>query len=68
MRIYLDIETYRPEVKKAFIYEKVISIGVLKDWTPYDPSSLNQSIEPSLFTEWELGSEGESLRVFTKIS
>jgi len=57
VRIYLDIETYRPKKEDAFIHEKVIAIGILEDWTPYSPNSLNEPIEPQLFTEWELGSE-----------
>lgn len=37
MRLYLDIETYRPRKEDAFIGEKIIAIGLLEDRTPYVP-------------------------------
>ena len=62
VRVYLDVETYRPRKEDAFINEKVIAIGVLEDWTPYRESSLQpspSSIEYRVIAEWRLGSERE---------
>lgn len=64
MRIYLDVETYRPKKEDAFIKEKIISIGVLEDLTPYNKDSLNQIICPKFFTEWELESENKVITDF----
>ena len=61
MRLYFDVETYRPKKEDAFIQEKIIAIGILEDWTPYIPESSEIWDEPSVkfryFTEWELGEE-----------
>lgn len=58
MRLYLDVETYRPRREDAFIQEKMIAIGVLGDLTPYDPKSSKvwdkAKVKPRYFTEWEL--------------
>jgi len=65
MRLYLDVETYRPREEDAFTGEKIIAIGILEDWTPYAPESseiwYERSVEPRYFTEWVLG--GESIAV-----
>ena len=63
MRLYLDIETYRPRKEYAFTQEKIIAIGILEDQTLYTPGSSKVWDEPSVkfryFTEWELGEELE---------
>lgn len=54
MRLYLDIETYRP--KSAFVNEKVIAIGLIADQTDYKPESSkiwNNEVEFKYFKEWE---------------
>lgn len=61
MRLYLDMETYRPEKKDAFINERIIVVGLIEDWTPYRPESSatwnGNEIRFLYFTEWELGNE-----------
>lgn len=52
VRIYLDIETYRPNEAEAFVNEKVISSGLLVDETPYNEDSLRESVKPVLICEW----------------
>jgi len=42
---------------QAFINEKVIAIGVLEDWTPYEETSLSRECEFGIFSEWSLGDE-----------
>ena len=46
VRIYLDVETDRPNIREAFIREKIISAGLLIDRTPYNQTSLKEIIEP----------------------
>ncbi|MCW4048208.1 MAG: hypothetical protein NWE89_00585 [Candidatus Bathyarchaeota archaeon] len=53
VRLYLDLETYRPNVKDAFIGERIISAGIIVDKTAYHERSLNRDIEPILFSEWD---------------
>jgi hypothetical protein len=68
MRIYLDIETYRPVKEESFTNEKIVVIGVIEDWTPYRSSSSNiwdsSSVKTLFFKEWELGSEKNVLASF----
>jgi len=68
MRIYLDIETYRPNEDSSFINEKIIAIGVIEDWTKYEENSANswdnQIVKPHILKEWELGSEKEIINEF----
>ncbi|MEM3641330.1 MAG: hypothetical protein QXH37_05375, partial [Candidatus Bathyarchaeia archaeon] len=52
VRIYLDIETYRPNEAEAFVNEKVISSGLLVGETPYNEDSLRESVKPVLICEW----------------
>jgi len=52
VRIYLDLETYRPDENGAFIDEKIIAAGLLVDRTRYDERSLDQTIPPILYCEW----------------
>ena len=47
MRLYLDVETYRPRKEDTFINEEVIAIGVIEDWTRYDPESTSIKCEES---------------------
>ena len=47
LRLYLDVETYRPRKEDAFINEEVIAIGVIEDWTRYDPESTSIKCEES---------------------
>jgi hypothetical protein len=58
--LYLDVETYRPRKEDAFINEEVIAIGVIEDWTRYDPESTSIKCE-----EGEASSAGCALRFFT---
>jgi hypothetical protein len=58
--LYLDVETYRPRKEDAFINEEVIAIGVIEDWTRYDPESTSIKCE-----EGEAASAGCALRFFT---
>ena len=51
-RIYLDLETYRPDENGAFIDEKIIAAGLLVDKTPYNERSLERIIPPILYCEW----------------
>jgi hypothetical protein len=60
LRLYLDVETYRPRKEDAFINEEVIAIGVIEDWTRYDPESTSIKCE-----EGEASSAGCALRFFT---
>ena len=53
VRLYIDLETYRPRIEDAFIDERIISIGVLLDKTPYKETSLDEEIEPIIFSEWD---------------
>jgi len=53
VRLYIDLETYRPRREDAFIDERIISAGILLDNTPYHDSSLHDEIEPILFNEWD---------------
>ena len=63
MRLYIDVETYRPDKDKAFTGEKIIVIGVIEDRTPYDQSSASiwdpPPVKTLYFKEWELGGERE---------
>lgn len=62
VRLYLDLETYRPKKEGAFTEERVISGGLLIDYLPYSEDSLNTNIEPILFNEWDGLSECEIIR------
>ena len=53
VRIYLDLETYRPNKENAFIEEKIISAGLLIDETEYNEKSLVEKIDPILLSEWD---------------
>lgn len=53
VRLYLEIETYRPNVDEAFINEKVITAGVAVDRTAYHERSLKREVEPVLYNEWD---------------
>jgi hypothetical protein len=75
VRLYLDVETYRPRKEGAFVDEKVIAIGVVEDWTKYNPESASIKCEkngPSgtgcvirFFTSWENDNdEGALVRRF----
>lgn len=52
VRLYLDLETYRPKKEGAFVEERIISSGLLIDEMPYQEDSLKESIEPTLISEW----------------
>lgn len=53
VRLYIDLETYRPRKEEAFIDERVILGGLLIDETRYSEESLNETIEPILLKEWD---------------
>ena len=64
MRIYLDIETYRPSKSDAFIDEKVIAIGLLEDRTPYSPISIKENADAKFFFIWDHGDEEKVIEEF----
>jgi hypothetical protein len=53
VRLYFDLETYRPKKEGAFTEERIISGGLLFDETPYFEDSLKTDVEPILFNEWD---------------
>ncbi len=53
VRLYLELETYRPNVEDAFINERVITAGVAVDRTSYHERSLKRAVEPVIYSEWE---------------
>jgi hypothetical protein len=53
VRLYLDLETYRPKKEGSFVEERIISSGLLIDETPYQEDSLKESIKPILINEWD---------------
>ena len=53
VRLYLDLETYRPNVEEAFVNERIISTGIIVDRTSYHERSLKRDIEPVLYSEWD---------------
>ena len=61
VRIYLDVETYRPQRDSALTGEKIIAIGFLRDETPYAESSLRENVESVFFSEWKEVSEKQVL-------
>jgi len=67
VRIYLDLETDRSRDDGAFTNEKIISVGLLLDETPYNQSSLSRSITPQFFTEWDMGSEKSILMALLEL-
>lgn len=66
MRLYLDIETYRP--KEAFIDEKIITIGLIVDRTGYEQESSKiwgpPQVDFKYFTEWGVGDERSVITKF----
>ncbi len=53
VRLYLELETYRPNVDEAFINERVITAGVAVDRAAYHERSLKRGVEPVLYSEWD---------------
>jgi DNA polymerase elongation subunit (family B) len=53
VRLYLDLETYRPRKEGSFVEERIISSGLLVDETPYQEDSLKENIDPILISEWD---------------
>ena len=53
VRLYLDLETYRPRKEGAFVEERIISSGLIIDETPFQEDSLSVDIEPILINEWD---------------
>jgi hypothetical protein len=52
VRIYLDLETYRPNKESAFVDERIISAGLLLDETPHHESHLSEVPSQVLLSEW----------------
>jgi len=52
VRLYLDLETYRPRKEDPFVEEKIISSGLIIDETPYQEGSLIETVEQILISEW----------------
>ena len=67
VRLYIDLETYRPRREDAFIDERIISAGILLDNTPYYESSLHDQLDPTLFNEWSGLNEVEIVSHVEKI-
>jgi predicted PolB exonuclease-like 3'-5' exonuclease len=53
VRLYLDLETYRPRKEGSFVEERIISSGLLIDETPFQEASLKENVEPILINEWD---------------
>lgn len=53
VRLYFDMETFRPCKEDAFVNEKIISCGLLVDETPYHENSLKEKGELIPFSEWD---------------
>jgi len=68
LRLYLDVETYRPLDAAPLTGERLIAVGVLEDWTAYKPESSSvwdgDRVRLRLFTEWGLGGEARLVRAF----
>ena len=62
VRLYFDLETYRPRKEGSFVEERIISGGLLIDETPYQEDSLKESIDPILISEWDGLNECEIVR------
>lgn len=62
VRLYLDLETYRPRKEGSFTEERIISSGLLIDETAYQEDSLKESIEPVFISEWDGLSECEIVK------
>jgi len=57
VRLYLDLETYRPRKEGSFVEEKLISVGLLIDETIYREESLSEEIDPIMLSEWNCDNE-----------
>lgn len=53
VRIYLDLETYRPSPEGAFVDEKIVLCGLLLDNAPHHENYLNQKPQQILLSEWD---------------
>jgi DNA polymerase elongation subunit (family B) len=62
VRVYFDLETYRPRKEGSFVEERIISGGLLIDETPYQEDSLKESTDPILISEWDGLNECEIVR------
>jgi DNA polymerase elongation subunit (family B) len=62
VRLYFDLETYRPRKEGSFVEERIISGGLLIDETLYQEDSLKESIDPILISEWDGLNECEIVR------
>lgn len=58
-RIYLDLETYRPEDKGSFTHEDIILIGMIVE--PVD-DHINQKEEYKSFKNFEKDTKGRLLK------
>ena len=45
IKVYLDLETYRPNQSDAFINEKIIAIGTLMDFNGAYSASIDNEIK-----------------------
>jgi hypothetical protein len=66
VRIYFDLETYRPRDEGAFVDEKIILVGLMQDESPDQESSLSRNVRPTFFTEWKERSERRILQASLK--
>jgi hypothetical protein len=62
VRLYLDLETYRPKKEGSFVEERIISSGLLIDESPYQEDSLKENLDPILLSEWDGLNECEIVR------
>ena len=56
-RIYLDLETYRPDDDGAFVDERIIAAGLIVDRTPFHSNNLKDDLSPMIISEWKGNSE-----------
>ncbi len=52
-RIYLDLETYRPDDDGAFVDERIIAAGLIVDRTPFHSNNLKNDLSPMIISEWK---------------
>ena len=62
VRLYMDVEAYRPERTGAFVNEKIILVAFLKDETPFSVDSLNKDAEVVTFPMEKFSPENEIIK------
>ena len=49
IKVYLDLETYRPNNNDTFLNEKIIALGLLIDFTSEEPRDPKEEIKEYSF-------------------